>query len=452
MKPEERASQSPSPRRARIACVPFGYPDYPSADLQRLIASSGLALLSMGLDVVAVPPVIVPDDVPRAVATLRPAEYDAIAAVLVSWVEAPLLVAALRPFRDRPLILWSHTTYLDGDSRVTLGALPAAGVVRETLEEMGFRFRFVYGMPDEAQLAAKMLSFARAAAVVRQLANARIGLFGYASMGMYTGTIDHTRLRAQLGAEIEHQDQYVLIERFKRVTDDEIRPALPRAESWELGEAVTPTDLNRAFRMYAALKALAEESRYAALTVKCQYELSRLFGMAPCLPLSLLGDELVVSCEGDLPLVVSQLILHYLSGGPTSYGDLHHVTEREILLGACGFAPLSCAEGQPSVNKHTALYEGLLNSSPYRESAVTLARLAMKGDGFKMHIAGGRAIPPPKFHEVGCPPYAMMAVALDGDADRFMQNLASQHYAIAYGDVRPELVELCRLLDISIVQ
>jgi len=149
-------------------------------------------------------------------------------------------------------------------------------------------------------------------------------------------------------------------------------------------------------------------------------------------------------------LVVTQLILHYLTGAPTSYGDLHHVTENAILLGACGFAPLSFAVGRPVVNKHTALYEGLLNGSPYKDRRVTRARLSSTATGtFKMHIVGGMSVPGPQFHEVGCPPYPFINVELDGDIDTFMQNICSQHYAIVYGDVRAELKELCRLLAIT---
>src|SRR5260370_34093634 len=125
-----------SPRKPRVACVAFGYPDYPSDTIQQMIHDSCKELERMGLDVLSVPPVITLENVEPAIAFLRREEYDAIIPVLVSWVEAPLLIATLRPFRTVPLVLWSHTTYMDGESRVTLGALPAAGVIRESLEEM----------------------------------------------------------------------------------------------------------------------------------------------------------------------------------------------------------------------------------------------------------------------------------------------------------------------------
>jgi L-fucose isomerase-like protein len=266
-------------------------------------------------------------------------------------------------------------------------------------------------------------------------------------MGMYTGTIDHTRLRSHIGPEIDHVDQYMIIKRFQKLTDDDVRRYQGQTHDWNMLPVVTPADINRMYRMYAAIKGLAMEGHHDALTIKCQYELSRTFGMAPCMSLSLLGDEMVVSCEGDIPLVVTQLILHYLTGAPTIYGDLHHVTENAILLGACGFAPLSFAATRPVVNKHTALYEGSLNSSPYKSGRVTLARLSSTVTGaFKMHIAGGMSVSGPQFHDVGCPPYPFITVELDDDSDTFMQNICSQHYAIVYGDVRQELKELCRLL------
>jgi L-fucose isomerase len=441
-----------SPDSPSVVVVPFAYPDYPLQDIQRHIDLSLQALRRAGLRVTATPAVMTPGEIAPAVDLLRAADCDAIVALVVSWVEPPLFVAALRPFLSQPILLWSHTIYHEDGVGLTMGALPAAGVLRETLEEMGACFSFVYGMPDETVLMDGIWSFARAAAARHALAGARIGLLGYTSMGMYTGTIDHTQLRRQVGPEIDHLDQYEVVVRYDKIGDAEEAAWLEQADGWQMGENVTRADLSKSFRMAAAIRSLVQERAWDAVTVKCQYELSRTFGLAPCLPISILGDEMVVSCEGDLPLIVSQLILHYLTGEPTSYGDLHNATASHVLLGACGFAPLSCAAGKPIVNKHTALYEGLLNSSPYRPGRVTMARLGARRGRFKLHFATGQAELPPPFHEVGCPTYPFVNVAMDDDVAAFMQQVPSQHYAIAYGDVKAELRTLCRLLDVDAIE
>lgn len=258
--------------KPRVACVAFGYPDYPADIIQRMTEVSLKELEQMGFDVLAVPSVITLDDVEPASIMLHREAYDAIILVLVSWVEAPLLIATVRALRTIPMVLWSHTTFMEGESRITLGALPAAGVIRETLEEMVFRFHFVYGMPGEAKLPSQVAPFVRAAAAERALAHARIGLYGYASMGMYTGTIDHTRVRSQLGPEIDHVDQYMIVDRFQKITDEDIRLYQDRSQNWNMLPMVTSDDTNRVYRMYAAIKALALEGRHDALTIKCLSE------------------------------------------------------------------------------------------------------------------------------------------------------------------------------------
>ena len=435
----------------RVIVVPFAYPDYPPADIQHQIECSLKMLENSGVQVFSTSTVKTPSDVPKALAMLRSVEFDLIVALLVSWTEPPLVTATLKKYFSQPILLWSHTVYSEDGVGLTLGALPAAGVIREMLEEMEAHFWFMYGMPGDPGLEKTVQTAARSAAAVRALSTSRVGLLGYASMGMYTGTIDHTQLRHQLGPEIDHMDQYEIVARFNALADDPSLDSVPQSTGWQLGEKVTTKDLRRSFRMLEVIRGLAQERAWDALTVKCQYELSRTFGMAPCLALSVLGDEMVTSCEGDLPLVVSQLILHYLTGDPISYGDLHNSTDTHTLWGACGFAPLSFANGKPVINKHTALYEGLLNSSPYKTGPVTLARLGARKGHFKLHIASGTAELPPAFHEVGCPTYPFVNVAMDGDVLAFMQNLSSQHYAIAYGNLLTELQQVGQMLDVEVI-
>jgi len=433
----------------KVVLVPFGYPDYPKDIVDRFVRQSEKMIRDLDVDLLVTDVVRERKNIPKVRSKIQQKDFDLIIALLVSWVEAPSFIATLQDFMDYPLLLWTHTTWEEGKERLTLGAMPAAGVIRETLEEMKVKFEFIWGMPDSS-LKEKIASFARVTSTIHRLKKARIGLFGYFSMGMYTGGFDHVKLRRLLGPEVIHLGQYYIIKRSENIPQNEVKPLMDKAKKqWNFSGKIDEEDLLRTIQVYLALKYLARENALDALSVKCQYELSREWGFAPCVSLSLLADELTCSCEGDLLLTVSQLILHYLTGKVVSYGDVHDIKDNSILVAACGFAPLSLVQGKPTIGKHTALYKGLLNMSAYSEGKVTLARLANLEEHYKMHIATGRASSPPSFHEVGCPPYAGMEIILDGSAKEFIYNLMSQHYAICYGDVKDELISLCQLLDIK---
>jgi len=233
--------------------------------------------------------------------------------------------------------------------------------------------------------------------------------------------------------------------------DNRVKDLLEKVKrEWNIGANVTDKDLITTLKMYQVLKEMVEEFNWSAVQIKCQYELSKYYKSVPCVPLSMLGNELPCSCEGDIPLVVTQLLLHYLTGKIVSYGDIHTIEEKNILIGACGYAPFGLCEGKPKVDKTVTLYEGVANCTLYKEGRVTLARLGYQRDrSFKLHIITGEAKKPRPFKEVGCLPYPSMEIILDGKGEEFAQDLMSQHYAIVYGDFREELLELAKFLSLT---
>ncbi|MGQ9625877.1 MAG: hypothetical protein ACUVV0_03115 [Anaerolineae bacterium] len=448
-----RGQEHPKPR---AALLPFGYPGYPPELLERFTRQSSKLIESLNIEIVSpLDPIITYEDARQANGKLERIDVDFIIILILSWVEAPNVITALGDNFHKPILLWSHTTWEEGGEILTLGPIPGAGVVRGALEQWGANFKFIYGQPDSARVREEMAIFARAACARRALSRAKIGLLGYISMGMYPATFDHVSIRRDIGPEIDQLDQYILVKKTEEVEDSAVSELVAKArQEWEITPAVSEANLVRAMKMYLALKDIATERGWDALTVKCQYELSINYGFTPCVPLSMIGDEITASCEGDVPLIVTQLLMRYLMDKPSaiSYGDVHDPREESILFGACGYAPFCLAAGKPKVDKHTALYEGLLNSTIYKEGRVTLARLSADSlAGYRLHVVTGEAKTPPPFHEVGCPPYPSMEVFLDVPVDDFMQRLGSQHYALAYGDLRPELEEFCDLMGIPMV-
>ncbi|MGQ9622513.1 MAG: hypothetical protein ACUVTO_03570 [Candidatus Caldatribacteriaceae bacterium] len=257
------------PKVPQVFLAPFGYPDYPQALLRRFLNMSEKALQEVGLTVRSVEPVIERDDVARVVRQISCCEeYDVIVALLLSWVGAPNFVSVLQDFFHRPPVLWSHTTFVENGGRFTLGPLPAAGVLRETLEEMGVNFQFVFGHPEEISVRKEIFRYSKTAAAVRRLRKSSIGLLGYASMGMYTGMFDHVKVRSRLGPEIDHLDQYLLVRKIENFSANDVQEMVEQAKaSWDLSPAVANEDLVITMRLFRVLEEIVRERNHDALTV-----------------------------------------------------------------------------------------------------------------------------------------------------------------------------------------
>jgi hypothetical protein len=72
-----------------------------------------------------------------------------------------------------------------------------------------------------------------------------------------------------------------------------------------------------------------------------------------------------------------------------------------------------------------------------------------------MHIATGQAVTPRKWEEAGWEPPApqlpSLEVILDTPMEEFAQRVLSQHYIIAYGEHRQQMLDLCRILGIEVI-
>jgi len=431
--------------------IPFGYPGYPSEILNKFRDRSHDHLKRLGIAVTPTATVIDFADARRIRDEVNKEDCEFVVVVVLSWLEAANVIEVLRDLSHKPILLWSHTMWEEKGKYLTLGPIPAAGVLRQAFEELRYKFKFVYGEPGDQGLDEDMAVFARAAHAYHQLRRSRIGLLGYMSMGMYSAAFDHLALLRDWGPEVDQVDQYILIKRLEAVTNAQIDPLIGKAKKeWDITKSVRPRDLEITLKMYYAIKALAKERHWDCLTVKCQYELSKEFGYTPCVPLSMLGNKIPCSCEGDVPLISAQIAMHYLTGKIVSYGDIHTVEPNGIIMGACGFAPFEMGEGRPKVDRTTNLCEGLANCTVYKEGEITFARMGYTPDRkLKMHVAFGKTHRPRPFSEIGCLPYPSMEVELSGLGEQFAQGMLSQHYAIVYGDCRAELRELLRLSDIE---
>lgn len=438
--------------------LPFGYPGYPEKEVAEHTAASREYLRGIGIDFCDSADIIVLHDCDQAIQVAKQDVWDCVIVLVATWLEAPNVIRVLSAagLEQTPMLLWAHDNYYDENERavISFGAVASACVMRESFEELGYRFKFVVGNPGDEALTGEILNFYKAAVAVRKLRCQRLGMIGYASMGMYTGLADPIKVKRHFGTEIVHLDQYSLITQIPNMDKTAVQNASDALQAeWSISPNVELDQVRRSSAVLLRLQEMVKEQALDAVTVKCQYEMSVEYGFTPCVALSLLGGEMPVSCEGDVYLLLSQLILANISGETTTYGDLLAFLEDGIICAACGFAP-KCflAMPKPNIDKHTALYSGMLITTPFKEQPVTVIRLANDGDGFKLHLIKGHTEQLKGFHEIGCPAYAGSVIRFENkNILNFKQEVMSQHYAIVPGDHVNAIRDFCKILGIRVV-
>jgi len=425
--------------------------------LKKVVEAARNTIASLGIkETVEAGPVIELSDVDPAVSSLKCKDFDFLTALLPSWAEPPMIVNTLMNFRNRPILLWTLSSFNEKGVLIAPAGAAAMSAVMQPLKTMGFNIKVVFGNSDSRNVQNEIVGFAKACEAARKLSQSRIGIFGYADMGSYTAGFDQTSLRSKIGPEVEDYEVHRLLLRAEEVTDEEAdRFIEDKLGNWNVDKEVSREDLQKAIKLFLALKKIIDERRFSAVSMKCVYGLPIYYGITPCIPLALAGAEVPVVCECDVLGLVTELMLDYISGQRSVYLEFYDILDDRVLMGVCGMIPQQALENTPRLYKYAwGKLTGLMTVGSMRTGKVTLARLASIDDQYKLHVVVAEAEKPRVWHEIGwqleAPVYPSLEIVLGNRTREFMEKILAQHYHVIYGDYSTELTELCRLLGIEI--
>lgn len=364
---------------------------------------------------------------------------------LSTWVECSAVMALVREVEHLPLFLWGYPMFRYQNADCSTGSYVSYAMVKGSLDRGGYRFTKLLALPDESVIPT-LHRFIVAAGARQALRREKIGLIGYTSMSIYPGSFDHLFLRRFIGPEVDHVDSYSLIRLAERASEQEIKDALSHLQTFaQLAEDVSSEALRKSMGIYVALHRLCQDRHWAGFTIKCQYEFSKEYAMAPCVPVSLMAEEGVsAACEGDMLCAVSMRILFHLSGKVTAYGDAIHHAENTLKLSSCGMLPFSLGQAPCIVRKfmpHDG-FTGIQSSFVMRPERVTILRLIENCGSYILLYATGLG------QETALRQGYMPAldILLDGDVNALVEAYAGQHFAIVYGDYGEELHSLAAMM------
>jgi L-fucose isomerase-like protein len=448
---------------AKAAFVCFGEVNTPREIIEAKCRKARRWLEEAGLELVATEPVrddAEGRDVRRAVQAFRGQELDLIVACVAGWIPSHAVLGVLDPFRHKPVLLLGLAGWVEGGRLLTTADQAGTSALRKPLEDLGYRFKYVYEVAGAGPRLTAVTAFARAARAASALREARVGMMGYRDMQLYGTLHDGVSLKAVLGVEIEFFEMLEMVQRAEKLEAAEVQEVVAGlSKRWKFLKPAEPETLEKGARYYLALRGKARERGWQGVSLIDVDGMKKLLNFPPAMVFMLLAEDpgVCVIPENDALGAVSQLVVRHLTGQAGAYLEFYEFMEDRVLAGVPDFVPPQVVEGEVKVlpSRFGLLGEGVLNVSRLKTGELTLCRLTHSGDRYALHAVTGRGVAPRRWEEAGwsqpAPQLPGLEVILDSPVEDFAQKVLSQHYILAYGNQLEALADFCRLTGIRML-
>lgn len=389
------------------------------------------------------------DDLNQFLDTIHP---DLIVLQNITFANAAYASEVLKRFTC-PVLLWTLREPVIDGGRLRLnsltGAYSAANAIRAFREG---EFEYVFGSPEENEVAAEIGAAIRAADVRCKLRNLKMAAIGHTPQGFGFGRALDAELLHTFGVTLEAIEARELIEKAKSFTDEECGEYLKEAKQWMVGMEDTPEKNVKDFaRLYKAYKDYVEENGIGALSSRCWPDFFTSFGTPVCSVLSLLNAAgISASCESDVYGALSMFIGSQLTGKAAFFGDPVSMDEKEgtITYWHCGMAACSLARkdtgAQVGVHPNRKIGPTMDFGCEACEH-VTVFRVGRKTDGtFRFFISQGEALDKPK-QFCGTSVVVKTEKAAKDVVYGSVKEGWEPHFVVIYGDVASELEKLAHM-------
>jgi len=350
----------------------------------------------------------------------------AVILVLTGGVEREVLktVAQLPP----PSILIAHPGH---------NSLPASLEILARIRRDGGDGRILFG--DAASIVPELQLELVLATAWKALRFSRIGLIGEPSEWLIASDVDSAFLKGRLAVDLVTVDINELMDRIRSATVSRKELAAFTREAEDI-IGPNPEDIREAITVYRGLRALVDEYRLAACSVRC-FDLVTDMHTTGCYALSRLNDEgIPAGCEGDLQSLFSLYIASLLSGHVAFMGNIASVdTENQVVGLAHCMCPLSMAMHY-TVYTHFESDLGIGISGEFPEGAYTMFRLGGERLDHLFVREGQLAVS--EFRNDLC--RTQLRIRLSEPVDELLHSPLGNHHILIPGHHRKTIEHFCQ--------
>ena len=448
---------------SKIGFIGFGEVNTPVDVIIRKCSAAEAALKNEGLDLVSVYPVA--DDYEEtqlndAVKKLGTEKFDALVVCVAGWIPTHAVIQVTEHYRHLPMVLWGLCGWYEGNRLVTTADQAGTTGLRATFEGLGYKFKYIYDIMGKKTRSAEVANFCRAAVAAKSLLHDKVGMAGYRDMNLYGTLYDGMSLKKTTGVEIETFEMLEIEQKYNKLSEAEKKEVVTnRILKWNFLKPANEDAMMKAAGYYLAVKQIADERGYKAISLKDVDGMKKLCGFPPAPIFMLLSEDGYTTVpENDSLGAVTQLIMSRLTGQLAGYLEFYEFFENSVLAGVPDFVAADMVDGETYTVLPAAfgqLSQGILNVSKVKTGVLTMSRLVYKDGKYVMHVLLGNGKNPPLWEECGWDAPAPQLSALEieiSSVEKFANNVACQHYIITFGDNREAIRNLCNIIGVEVFE
>ena len=448
---------------AKIGFVGFGEVNTPVDVIIRKCSAAEEALKAEGLELVSVYPVA--DDyeevqINDAVTKLGAEKFDALVVCVAGWIPTHAVIKVTEHYRHLPVVLWGLCGWYEGNRLVTTADQAGTTGLRAAFEGLGYKFKYVYDIIGKKTRSKEVADYCLAAVAAKNLLHDKVGMAGYRDMNLYGTLYDGISLKKTTGVEIETFEMLEIQQRYDNLTEAEKREVVNnRILKWNFLKPANDDAMMKAAGYYLAVKQIANERGYKAISLKDVDGMKKLCGFPPAPIFMLLSEDGYTTVpENDSLGAVTQLMMSRLTGQLAGYLEFYEFFDNSVLAGVPDFIAADMIDGDTYTVLPAAfgqLSQGILNVSKVKTGTLTMSRLVYKDGKYTMHMILGNGKNPPLWEECGWDAPAPQLSALEIEipsVEKFADNVACQHYIITYGDNRAIIRNICSIMGIEVFE
>ena len=220
----------------KAAFIGFGEVNTPKAIIIDKCKKAEEALLKESLELLSIYP-ITDDyervDVNEAIKKLTNVSFSSIVICIAGWIPSHAIIAITEKFRHIPMVLWGLSGWVEDNRLVTTADQAATSAIRKVMDDLGYRFKYVYDIVGKPMNSKKVADFCKAAEAMSRLRSSRAGMMGYRDMNLYGTMFDGVKLKKHIGTDIESFEMLEVAQRAEVVSKDRIEQVInTRINKW----------------------------------------------------------------------------------------------------------------------------------------------------------------------------------------------------------------------------